>query len=365
METGENSQNLDALRRSLVAIKDLRAKLNEVERAKTEGIAVIGMACRFPGGANNPDLFWQLLRDGRDAISEVPPDRWDINQYYDPNPEAAGKMYTKWGGFISQVDQFDPTFFGISPREALSLDPQQRMLLEVSWEALENAGIAPDAIVESQTGVYIGLSSNDYTSNLLNTGSYENIDPYIGTGGMYSMAAGRLAFVLGLHGPTMTVDTACSSSLVTIHLACQSLRSKQADLALAGGANVILSPMAHIYLSRLKAMSPTGRCKAFDAAADGFVRGEGCGMVVMKRLSDAVAAGDNILGVIRGTAINHDGSSSGLTVPNGLAQQAVIRMALKDAGGLSAHQINYVETHGTGTPLGDPIEGVGSGSGDG
>jgi acyl transferase domain-containing protein/acyl carrier protein len=356
MTVDDNSKNVEALRRSLVAIKDLRAKLSAIENAKNEPIAVIGMGCRFPGGANNPDLFWQLLRDGRDAISEVPPDRWDTQEFFDPNPDSPGKMYTKWGGFVSQVDQFDPPFFGISPREALSLDPQQRMLLEVSWEALENAGIAPDSISESQTGVFVGLSSNEYTSNLINAGGYENIDPYIGTGGMYSMAAGRLAFVLGLHGPAMTIDTACSSSLVTIHLACQNLRTRQADLALVGGANLILSPMAHIYLSRLKAMSPTGRCKAFDAAADGFVRGEGCGMVVLKRLSDAVVAGDNILGVIRGTAINHDGSSSGLTVPNGLAQQAVIQMALQDAGGIAPQQVSYVETHGTGTPLGDPIE---------
>jgi acyl transferase domain-containing protein/acyl carrier protein len=355
MTSDMNSQNPEALRRALVAIRDLRVKLSAVESAKTEPIAIIGMGCHFPGGANNPELYWQLLREGRDAISEVPPDRWDINQYYDPDPNAAGKTYNRWGGFLDQVDQFDPQFFGISPREALSLDPQQRMLLEVSWEALENAGIAPDTLAESQTGVFVGLSSNDYMTMIVNGGGYDNIDPYVGTGGMYSVAAGRVAFVLGLRGPTMTVDTACSSSLVTVHLACQSLRTREADLALAGGANLILSPMAQIYLSRLKAMSPTGRCRTFDAAADGFVRGEGCGMVVLKRLSDALSAGDNILAVVSGTAINHDGHSSGLTVPNGLSQQAVIRMALQDAG-LHANQISYIETHGTGTPLGDPIE---------
>jgi len=349
-------QSSEALKRALVALKDLRSRVDAVERAKTEPIAVIGIGCRFPGGANNPALYWQLLKNGRDAITEVPADRWDINSYYDSDPDAPGKTYTRWGGFIDQVDQFDPQFFGISPREAVSLDPQQRLLLEVSWEALEHAGLAPDKLSESQTGVYVGMSANDYAQMQFEAYGFERINPYMGTGGMFSVAAGRVAFALGLHGPTMTVDTACSSSLVTVHLACQSLRNGQSDLALAGGVNLILSPMPHIYLSRLKAMAADGRCKAFDAAADGFVRGEGCGMVVLKRLSDALSDGDNILAIIRSSAINHDGQSSGLTVPNGLAQQAVIRRALQEAGELEPIQLRYVETHGTGTPLGDPIE---------
>ncbi|MCA0456387.1 MAG: type I polyketide synthase [Chloroflexi bacterium] len=334
----------------------MRAKLDQIEQGKTEPIAVIGMACRFPGEANTPDAFWDLLHEGREGVAEMPTDRWDVDSFYSPDPEALGKMISRRGGFLKGIKEFDPQFFGISPREAITLDPQQRLLLETSWEALENAGYAPTSLAESQTGVFVGVSSSEYLQFNLTHENIKNVDPYMGTGGMLSVTAGRIAYVLGLHGPTIALDTACSSSLVTIHMACQSLRSRDCDLALAGGVNIMLMPLANVYLSKMGALAPDGRCKAFSANANGFVRSEGCGMVSLKRLSDAQADGDHILAVIRGTAINHDGRSSGLTAPNGLAQQAVIELAMADAGGLQPHQINYVEAHGTGTPLGDPIE---------
>jgi acyl transferase domain-containing protein/acyl carrier protein len=352
----ENSSNATALKRALFALKDMRTKLETLEQAKTEPIAIIGMACRFPGGANTPEAFWQLLYNGVSPITEVPASRWDVNRYYDPNPEAQGKVYTRWGGFIDQVDQFDAQFFGITPREAMAMDPQQRMLLEVAWEALERAGMSADKISGSQTGVFIGISTNDYSDLQAKAQHQLEVEPYIGLGNAYNIAAGRIAYVLGLHGPTLMVDTACSSSLAATHLACQSLRIGQSEMALVGGINLMFSPDPLIYLCKLRALSFDHRCKTFDKAADGYVRSEACGMLVLKRLSDAVADGDNILAVIRGSAINHDGRSSGLTVPNGLAQQRVIQAALANAGELESHQIDYIEAHGTGTPLGDPIE---------
>ncbi len=352
----DNSETTPALKRALFALKDMRAKLDAIERAKIEPIAIVGMGCRFPGHANTPEEFWQLLRDGVNGISEVPDNRWDVEAYYDPDPNAPGKMYVRRFGFVDQVDQFEPQFFGISPREALSMDPQQRLLLEVSWEALEYAGIVPNQLAGSQTGVFIGISTNDYSRIPITSGDRSYMDAYLGTGTAFSVAAGRLSYTLGLHGPAFALDTACSSSLVAIHLACQSLRAGQSDLALAGGVNLILSPDATIAMAKTHALAPDGQCKTFDASADGYSRGEGCGIVVLKRLSDALADGDNILALIRGSAINHDGRSSGLTVPNGQAQQVVIRSALADAGGIEPEQINYIETHGTGTQLGDPIE---------
>lgn len=352
----EDSKNSSALKRALFALKDMRGKLDAIEQAQREPIAIIGIGCRFPGGANNPEAFWQLLHTGSDAIREVPASRWDVDAYYDPDPDTPGKMYTRQAGLIDQVDQFDTQFFGISPREALSLDPQQRLLLEVSWEALEYAGLAPDKLVGSQTGVFIGISANDYTHMQTKRDDLNHIDAYVGTGGTFSVAAGRISYILGLNGPALAVDTACSSSLVAVHLACQSLRSGQSNLALAGGVSLILSPDASVYMAKAKALAPDGRCKTFDENADGYGRGEGCGVIVLKRLSNALADGDNILAVIRGSAINHDGRSSGLTVPNGSAQQNVIRAALADAGDVAPHEVNYVEAHGTGTPLGDPIE---------
>ncbi|MDF5730187.1 MAG: polyketide synthase, partial [Rhizonema sp. PD38] len=345
---------LSSTQRMLLALKEARSKLEAFEQGKTEPIAIIGDGCRFPGGANDPETFWKILQDGVDAIAEIPHDRWNIDTYYDPNPDTKGKMYTRSGGFLEQVDQFDPQFFGISPREAVSMDPQQRLLLEVSWEALERAGIAPNSLVGSKTGVFVGIGQNDYAQLQMN-GDPTSISAYDGTGNGFCFASGRLSYVLGLQGPNIAIDTACSSSLVAVHQACQSLRTGECDLALAGGVHLILSPQVTIFLSRTQALSPDGRCQTFDAAANGFARGEGCGVLVLKRLSDAVASRDNILGLIRGSAVNHDGRSSGFTVPNGSAQQAVIRSSLANAK-VEPASINYVEVHGTGTSLGDPIE---------
>lgn len=342
------------LEQSLLEMRRMRAQLEAIEYARSEPIAVVGMGCRFPGDANTPEAFWSLLRDGVDAVGPVPASRWSADAYYDPTPGAAGKSYVREGGFLSEIDQFDPHFFGIAPREATSLDPQQRLLLEVTWEALEDAGIPAESLHGSQSGVFVGLFWDDYSPPRLyaDTGV---VDGYRMLSSLRGLAAGRLAYVLGLHGPTIQLDTACSSSLVAIHQACLSLRNQECNLALAGGVNLMLSPELTIAMCGMKALSPDGRCKAFDASADGFGRGEGCGIVVLKRFSDAQAAGDNILAVIRGSALNHDGRSNGLTVPSGVAQEAVIRQAHHNAGVAPEH-IQYVETHGTGTPLGDPIE---------
>jgi acyl transferase domain-containing protein len=334
---------------------ELREELDAAEHRRKEPIAVVGMACRFPGGANDPETFWRLMRDGVDAMEEVPLERWDSSLFFDDNPDAAGKMYTRVGGFLRNIDQFDPHFFDISPREAINMDPQQRLLLEVAWEALEHAGQAPARLAGSRTGVYVGIFLDDYAKLQMRFGEPSGLNAYTGTGNTFSVAAGRIAYTLGVHGPCLALDTACSSSLVTVHLACQSLRSGESDMALAGGVNLILSPDSSIFLCKVKALSPDGRCKTFDAAADGYARSEGCGVVVLKRLKDALAQHDNVLAVIRGSAVNHDGASSGLTVPNGQAQVAVIREALA-AGGILPEQVSYIEAHGTGTALGDPIE---------
>ncbi len=316
-------------------------------------IAVIGLGCRFPG-ADGPEAFWQLLKQGQDAIKEVPSDRWDLASYYRDGPTPSrGKMNTRWGGFLDQVDQFDAGFFGISPREAARLDPQQRLLLEVTWEALERAGQNPEELAGSATGIFVGISSSDYSH--LQFSQPDLIDAYAGTGNAHSIAANRLSYLLDLRGPSIAIDTACSSSLVATQLAMNSLRNGEVDLALAGGVNVLLSPDLTITFSQARMMASDGRCKSFDAQADGYVRAEGCGMVVLKRLSDAQRDGDPILAVLRGAAVNQDGRSNGLTAPNGLAQQAVIGQALTIAG-VDAKDISYVEAHGTGTPLGDPIE---------
>lgn len=341
-------------KRLAILAMELQAKLDAIEASPSQPIAIIGMSCRFPGGAGTPRAYWQLLREGRDGIGLIPPDRWDVEAYYDPDPDAPGKMYSRHGGFIEDVDRFDPQFFGISPREAVSMDPQQRLLLEVCWEALEDAARPPDTERGSRTGVFVGITANDY-SELLARGGLASLDAYSMTGNALNFAAGRLSYVLGLQGPSLAVDTACSSSLVAVHLACQSLRSGDSRMALAAGVNLMLSPVAHVVLSRARMLAADGRCKTFDAAADGYVRGEGCGVVVLKRLSDAMADGDRVLAVIRGSAVNQDGPSGGLTVPNGPAQQAVIRDALARAG-VRPHQVDYVEAHGTGTSLGDPIE---------
>src|SRR5437773_1513081 len=354
-QSSEQKESLSPLKSALLAVEKMRARLEAIERSNSEPIAIIGLGCRFPGRADTPEAFWRLLNDGTDAVTEIPANRWDVSAFYDARPEAQGKMYTRSGSFLEDIDQFDSGFFGISPREATSMDPQQRLLLEVSWEALENGGCAPDRLAGSQTGVFIGICNRDYAESYDGAIDATSIDAYSGTGNIFSVAAGRLAYTLGLTGPALAVDTACSSSLVAIHLACQSLRQKECEMALAGGVNLILSPLSYIFLARAKAISADGRCRTFDADATGYGRGEGCGVVVLKRLSDAVAAGDRILATIRGSAVNHDGRSSGLTVPNGTAQQRLLRRALENAG-VSPHEVSYVETHGTGTPLGDPIE---------
>lgn len=341
--------------KALLELKDMSSKLAAAEAEKTEPIAVVGLSCRFPGGANQPDDFWALLRNGNDGITEVPRDRWNLDTFYHPDPDTPGKIVSRYGGFLDQtLDLFDAEFFGITPREAASLDPQQRLLLEVSWEALEHAGIAPGQLSGSPTGVFVGICSNDYSQKLLDR-DVTAIDAYLATGNCHSVAAGRLSYGLGLQGPSLAVDTACSSSLVAVHLAVQHLRSGECNLALVGGVNVLLSPECSVNFSRAHMLAADGRCKTFDAAANGYVRAEGCGVVCLKRLSDAEAAGDRVLAVIRGSAVNQDGASSGLTVPNGPAQQAVIRQALEQAN-LSPHQVSYIEAHGTGTQLGDPIE---------
>ncbi|NET45427.1 type I polyketide synthase [Okeania sp. SIO2B3] len=352
-QTPGKEQNLP-LERAIKALKDARSKLERYENQSKEPIAIIGMGCRIPGGASTPEVFWELLQNGVDAITEVSPDRWPISKYYDSDPTAPGKIYTRYGGFVERLDEFDANFFGISPKETIHLDPQQRLLLEVSWEALEYSGINPQKLKGTSTGVFVGIGGNDYTQRILSQG-FEKIDAYVGTGNSHSTASGRISYLLGLKGPSLAVDTACSSSLVSTHLACSSLRNQECDLALSGGVNALTSPEFTISFSKARMLSFDGRCKTFDASADGFVRGEGCGMVVLKRLSDAVAHGDNILAVIRGTAINQDGDTSGLTVPAGPSQQAVIRQALEN-GGVDPASISYIEAHGTGTSLGDPIE---------
>jgi acyl transferase domain-containing protein len=348
------SERRSLLQDSLIAIERLQARLDASERMLHQPIAIIGAGCRYPGGIESPDALWSVVRDGVDTVTEVPADRWDIDAFYDADPNKPGKMVTRRGGFLSQVDRFDPHFFGISPREATTMDPQQRLLLETAYEAMESAGIAPDSLSGSLTGVFVGITSCEYAHRLRSVG-LEKADVYSATGSVLSAAAGRISFTFGFQGPCLSIDTACSSSLVAVHMACQSLRTGESNLALAGGANVVLSPDAMVLFSRWGMMAPDGRCKTFDAAADGFVRAEGCAVIALKRLSDALAAGDPILAVIRGSAVNSDGRSSGLTVPNGPAQQAVVRAALASAQ-LSPADVDYVEAHGTGTSLGDPIE---------
>jgi acyl transferase domain-containing protein/SAM-dependent methyltransferase/acyl carrier protein/NADP-dependent 3-hydroxy acid dehydrogenase YdfG len=321
--------------------------------ADDEAIAIVGLGCRFPG-ANDPEAFWSLLASGRDPIRRVPPERWDADAWYDPDPDAPGRMWTREGGFLEDIAGFDAQFFGIAPREVPSMDPQHRLLLEVSWEALERAGIVPAKLAGSRTGVFVGICGNEY-AQVAQSGGAESIDAYFGVGYAMSAAAGRLAYTLGLQGPAMSIDTACSSSLVAVHQACRALQEGACELALAAGVNLILNPLLNVSLTKARMLAPDGRCKTFSAEADGYVRSDGCGVVVLRRLADARRAGDPILALIRGSAVNQDGRSGGLTVPNGPAQEAVIRAALQQARVRPA-EIGYVEAHGTGTSLGDPIE---------
>jgi acyl transferase domain-containing protein/NADPH:quinone reductase-like Zn-dependent oxidoreductase/acyl carrier protein len=342
------------MQRALDALKSLKRQLRRERESRNEPIAIVGIGCRFPGEVNDPESLWQLLARGDSAIAETPPERWSLDEVHSDDPAAPGKMYVRKGGFVSAIDRFDPKFFGISEREAGLMDPQQRLLLEVAWEALEHACMSPQSLRGSNTGVYVGITFNDYSSRLRMLGD-EAIEAYHLSGNALSFAPGRLAYVLGLRGPSMAVDAACASSLTTVHLACQALRAGETDLALAGGVNVLLDPRWTITLCKAGMLSVDGTCKTFDDGADGYTRGEGCGVVVLKRLSDALRDADSIVAVIRGTAIGHNGASGGLTVPSADAQAEVIRKALLQAG-VSARDIEYVEAHGTGTQLGDPIE---------
>lgn len=345
----DSSALSDILRKSIAKIDGLERQLSTLNSQ----IAVIGLSCRFPG-AVDVDAYWRLLSEGGDGVGEGGGDRWDIDSYYDADPDALGKVYTRRAGLLTNIAGFDPSFFSISPREALSIDPQQRLVLEASWHALENAGISVNAVRDSRTGVYIGVGPNEY-GNLDRSNDATLINGYSATGSHISVIAGRVSYALGLQGPAVAIDTACSSSLVAIDHACDALRLGKADLVLAGGVNTVLSISGMLATCRARMLSPDGLCKTFDATADGYVRGEGCGMVVLKRLADAERDGDQILAVIRGSAVNQDGASAGLTVPNGPAQQRVIGEALERAG-VQPHEVDYLEAHGTGTALGDPIE---------
>ncbi|WP_426752691.1 type I polyketide synthase [Myxococcus sp. Y35] len=343
----------DLMKRALLKLQEAQSKLEAQEQERHGAIAIVGVGCRLPGGVTDPSGYWRLLVEGTDTVTEVPPDRWNADSFFHPDPDHPGGIYTRHGSFLREIDQFEPRFFGISPREAARMDPQHRLLLEVAWEAVERSGRNPASLNGTRTGVFVGLMGQDYTQ--IATQSPELIDAHTGAGNGASVAAGRLSYTFGLQGPSLTVDTACSSSLVAVHLAIRSLRQRESDFALAGGVNLVLSPVATLIESRTHMLSPDGRCKTFDASANGIGRGEGCGLVFLRRLSDALADGDPIVAVIRGSAVNQDGRTSGLTVPNGLAQERVIRDALSDAR-VEPAKVGYVEAHGTGTSLGDPIE---------
>ena len=323
-----------------------------VDQASDDEIAIIGMACRFPQA---PDLqsYWELLRQGGNAVREVPPDHWDWRKHFDENQQSENKSYSRWGGFLDQIDQFDPGFFNVSPREARLMDPQQRLFLEVAWETIEHAGYPAEKLAHTNVGVFVGCSNNSY---------YERIAPTLtladhsaGIGNQKAIIANRVSFHLNLRGPSILIDTMCSSSLVATHLACQSLRQGECSAAIVGGVNVLISPEYFVGMSRLKALSPDGSCKAFDHRANGIALGEGAGAVMLKPLSRAIEDGDTIYAVIKGSAVNHGGQANGMTAPNPQAQARLVRDAL-DAAKVSPQTITYVEAHGTGTPLGDPIE---------
>jgi acyl transferase domain-containing protein/aryl carrier-like protein len=347
--------DLSPNKQALLKIRELKQQIAELQQqhsAAYEPIAIVSMACRFPRRANTPEAFWQSLIDQTDEVSEIPDDRWDMDAFHDDDPEVPGKMYARHGVFLDNIDLMDPEFFGISPREATWVDPQQRLLMEVGWEALERAGWVPEKIGE-HTGIFVGWMHNDYQNEA--SDSFLNLNPYIATGAAGSFLCGRLAYHLGLQGPSLAVDTACSSSLVALHLACLSLQRGDCDRAIVGGVNAICSPTTSILTCKLKALSPKGHSRAFDAAADGYLRGEGCGVVTVRRLADAQRDGDPILAVIKGSAVGHNGFSSGLTAPNPRAQEKVIRLALERAQ-LAPTDVAYLEAHGTGTELGDPLE---------
>ncbi|HET8662412.1 MAG TPA: beta-ketoacyl synthase N-terminal-like domain-containing protein [Micromonosporaceae bacterium] len=353
MSEGQLTGQLTPLQRALLGIRELRAQLDEVEHARTEPIAVIGIGCRLPGGANDPESFWRLLHDGVDAIRDMPEERWDVDAYFDPDPEAPGKMSTRWGGFLSGIEQFDPAFFGISPWEAANMDPQQRLMLEVAQEAFDDAGQVRAQLRGSRTGVFIGLAHSEYGWLNLNNPELSNV--YTATGSFGSIVANRVSYLYDLRGPSYTMDAVCSSSLLAVHQACESLRSGDCTMALAGGAGLFLKPEGFVWFTKLGVMAPDGRCKAFDASGDGIVLGEGVAAVVLKTLSRAQRDGDPVYAVLRGSAVVQDGRSNGLTAPSRLSQEAMLREAYRRSG-VDPQAVQYVEAHGTGTILGDPIE---------